>query len=377
MSCGNWCSAARLPPLTFLPPAPLAFLQADAADSVSEDEAAEAGARAPAAAGASGTSASDTAGHADASAAAGVYDPNPSYTNKQRVLVFCSRGITARYRHLMEDLRALIPHHKKDSKLDSKDNLSTINEIAEIKSCGSTVFFEVRKKRDLYLWFSKTPSGPSIKFHVVNVHTMDELRLAGNCLKGSRPLLSFDKAFDSAPHLALMKEMFIQVFNVPRGHPKSQPFHDHVLGFYVVDGRVWLRHYQIVDATQDAKALKKLLAAGEEPASLVEVGPRCVLTPVRIFAGSFGGPTLYQNPLFVSPNRLRHEARKMRGAAYADRQAAQAASSARAAELARTADPLDRMYSADAALGGDGDLSDGEAGDSASGSDSDEEDIDQ
>jgi hypothetical protein len=25
------------------------------------------------------------------------------------------------------------------------------------------------------------------------VHTMDELKLTGNCLKGSRPLLSFDK----------------------------------------------------------------------------------------------------------------------------------------------------------------------------------------
>jgi hypothetical protein len=39
------------------------------------------------------------------------------YKNKQRVLVFSTRGITARYRHLMEDLRRLIPHHKKDVKV--------------------------------------------------------------------------------------------------------------------------------------------------------------------------------------------------------------------------------------------------------------------
>ena len=34
-----------------------------------------------------------------------------NYTNKQRVLILSSRGITARYRHLMEDLKKLIPHH--------------------------------------------------------------------------------------------------------------------------------------------------------------------------------------------------------------------------------------------------------------------------
>jgi hypothetical protein len=43
------------------------------------------------------------------------------------------------------------------------------------------------------------------------VHTMDELRLSGNCLKGSRPLLSFDKAFDDLPQYQMMKELFIHV----------------------------------------------------------------------------------------------------------------------------------------------------------------------
>jgi ribosome biogenesis protein BRX1 len=30
------------------------------------------------------------------------------------------------------------------------------------------LFFEVRKKKDLYIWMSKAPSGPSVKFHVQN-----------------------------------------------------------------------------------------------------------------------------------------------------------------------------------------------------------------
>ena len=40
-----------------------------------------------------------------------------SYTHKTRCLVFGSRGLTARYRHLLEDMRALMPHHKKESKV--------------------------------------------------------------------------------------------------------------------------------------------------------------------------------------------------------------------------------------------------------------------
>lgn len=40
-----------------------------------------------------------------------------AYTNKQRVLIFGSRGMTARYRHLMEDIKSLVPHHKRESKV--------------------------------------------------------------------------------------------------------------------------------------------------------------------------------------------------------------------------------------------------------------------
>jgi hypothetical protein len=40
-----------------------------------------------------------------------------SYRNKQRLLVFSSRGVTSRSRHLMEDLRKLLPHHKKEVKV--------------------------------------------------------------------------------------------------------------------------------------------------------------------------------------------------------------------------------------------------------------------
>lgn len=160
------------------------------------------------------------------------------YTNKQRVLILASRGITARYRHLVEDLKTLIPHHKKDNKLDSKGEIQVVNEIAEMKSCNQVLYLETRKHQDLYMYLGKTPNGPSAKFHVVNIHTMDELKLTGNCMAGSRPILNFDEKFESRPHWKLIKGMLNDAFQTPLGHPKSKPFLDHVMSFFIVKNNI-------------------------------------------------------------------------------------------------------------------------------------------
>lgn len=123
---------------------------------------------------------------------------------------------------------------------------------------------------------------------------MAELKLSGNHLKGSRPVLSFDKVclnsshrskpqcfqncdcgsqtpavmarlsrnaqqkcavpmqtFDEAPHWQLLKEVLTHVFATPKRHHRSKPFFDHVTAFSVADGRVWLRNYQVERATEN------------------------------------------------------------------------------------------------------------------------------
>jgi len=226
------------------------------------------------------------------------------WTNKERVLIFSSRGINFRTRHLMQDLRTLMPHSKADTKMDRKDKLFVVNEVCEIKNCNKCLFFEAKKKQDLYMWISNSPHGPSAKFLVQNIHTLAELKMTGNCLKGSRPLLSFDPKFDKEPHFALLKELFTQTFSTPRYHPKSQPFVDHVITFTIADNRIWFRNYQII----------------EEDASLVEIGPRFVLNLIKIFQGSFGGPTLFENPDFQSPNMHRREIRLAAAARVREKQ---------------------------------------------------------
>ncbi|CDW57603.1 ribosome biogenesis protein BRX1 [Trichuris trichiura] len=223
------------------------------------------------------------------------------WTNRERVLIFCSRGTSFRDRHLMIDLISLMPHARTESKMDKKDKISSINEICEMKNCRKCIYFESRKKKDLYMWLANVPRGPTAKFLVQNVHTMLELKLTGNCLKGSRPLLSFDAHFSDQPFLMLLKEMFTQTFSVPNNHPRSKPFVDHILSFSIYDDRIWIRNYQVVNPTDGV---------------LEEIGPRMTLNLITIQGGSFGGPLLFKNPNYVSPNLIRRQIRAASSGKY-------------------------------------------------------------
>ena len=133
------------------------------------------------------------------------------------------------------------------------------------------------------------------------VHTMNELKLTGNCLLVSRPLLLFDPVrlllqkiamvdfyvggfiaimcrinqdfilrifvpsnlsfppifvfyfflvftvFYWLPHYSLIKELFIKIFSTPYYHPKSKPFIDHMFHFGLLDNHIWFRNYQVWD----------------------------------------------------------------------------------------------------------------------------------
>lgn len=221
-----------------------------------------------------------------------------SHINRQRLLVILSRGVTYRHRHLIADLLALLPHARKEPKFDLKKNLAQLNEVAELYNCNNICFFECRKHQDLYLWLTKPPNGPTVKFHVQNLHTLDELNFTGNCLKGSRPILLFDKAFEGSDHHRLLREMFVHAFGVPPNARRSKPFIDHVMTFSIVDNKIWVRNYQISESEgteEDAK----------NSTSLVEIGPRFVLTVITILEGSFGGPKIYENKEYVLPNFVR------------------------------------------------------------------------
>jgi ribosome biogenesis protein BRX1 len=191
---------------------------------------------------------------------------------------------------------------------------------------------------------------------------MDELHFTGNCLKGSRPILSFDAAFDKEPHLAVLKELFIHTFGVPKGARKSKPFVDHVMGFTIVDGKIWIRCYQINETEADKH---KSIPEGDVPAEeapkkgkstetnlgLIEIGPRFVLTPIVMLESSFGGPVIYENKEFVSPNQIRSDLRKSKAGRFNRRSEAQTQTKSKLGDMGLTTyggrknekDPLDNQ----------------------------------
>ena len=176
---------------------------------------------------------------------------------------------------------------------------------------------------------------------------MSELHFPGNCLKGSRPILSFDATFLTQPHLLLIKELLTHIFSVPKGARKSKPFVDHVMGFTIADGKIWIRCFQINEAevsrldlvgnaesgiksTNGDSVSSKVDNGAKEKKnpherqdttklSLTEIGPRFVLTPIVILESSFGGPVIYENKEFVSPNLLRSELRLGKAGKYVRR----------------------------------------------------------
>lgn len=114
------------------------------------------------------------------------------------------------------------------------------------------------------------------------------------------------------------------------------------MGFTIADGKIWIRCFQIsetavsksekpTDAGNDenedpdadgkgksTKTNAKVKGAdrGETKISLVEIGPRFVLTPIVILESSFGGPVIYENKEFVSPNQIRSEIRQSKAGRY-------------------------------------------------------------
>ncbi len=226
-----------------------------------------------------------------------------------------------------------------DAKLDSKSSLHLLNELADLHSCNNTLYFEARRHEDLYLWLSRSPNGPSAKCHVQNVHTMDELKMTGNCLKGSRGIVCFDGGWEKEEWSMLMKEMLthvsrrrlaalrqcllpndLQTFSVPRTSRRLKPFIDHILTFSLLDNKIWFRNYQVRQCSGQCQPAPQLMPlalsqiiekdplqpTGPAQTTLVEIGPRFVLTPIRMFEGSFGGPTVFENPGTTSDTLLRY-----------------------------------------------------------------------
>lgn len=151
---------------------------------------------------------------------------------------------------------------------------------------------------------------------------MGELGFGGNCLKGGRGVVVFDKSFEDSlkgnEHKTLIREMLKGVFCVPsKGVRGMKPFVDRITGVYGLDGKIWFRFYEIRETERGDNA--DLPKGSTTDITLIEIGPRMVLTPIVILEGSFGGPVIFENKEYVSSNQLRSKARLRKASKYASR----------------------------------------------------------
>jgi ribosome biogenesis protein BRX1 len=125
-------------------------------------------------------------------------------------------------------------------------------------------------------------------------------------------------------------------------NPQTKPFVDHVMGFTLADNKIWIRVYQISESEASKKkdpatpaddALPKKKGKQDFDVSLVEIGPRFVLTPIVIQESSFGGPIIYENKEFVSPNQIRADLRRAKAGKYNRRTEAQMDARAKLGDL--------------------------------------------
>lgn len=266
-------------------------------------------------------------------------------TNRQKCLVLGGRNMSSKARHLLLDLRGLMPHSREHSKLGGGAQHHHIGrdlvELCSLHQCNSFMYLDPHRSDVSYLWVGQAPAGPSVKLQVTNIHTADEIRMAGNCLKFSRALLHFDRAFETLPHLRVVKALLHMGFNTPRYHPKSKPFIDRIMSFFWLDNHIWVRHYQIVypSDSNTSNALKK------DSTSLLEIGPRFTLEPVLIMNGCCQGNVLWRSQVARAPTEQRRD-RKVRRVEKMEHNEKVAAHSEvhRARHPAPQADPLDMIF---------------------------------
>jgi len=225
-----------------------------------------------------------------------------SKAKRSKTLLVASRNQTSHSRYLMKNIyESLVPNIKRESKIDPNHDLSEITEMCSMNACTQGAYFKVVKGREYYLWIFTANNGPSIKFQLLNIHTIEEMKTLGNALQFSRPVLSFSSEFNDkeCPERLLIARMLSRLFSVPMYDQRAKPFCDRSYHFSW-KGRnvVHFRHYQISPFSDaDENDPNRL--------ELTEIGPRFDLQPVAIFTNCMYGSTIWRNAKYLSPVALR------------------------------------------------------------------------
>lgn len=221
----------------------------------------------------------------------------PAASSRSGCLIASTRGIRARHRHLLRDLTRLLPHSKPHSKVDTDEaGLDGMPALCEDNGCSTSLLLDARDPRRLYMWVAGCPDGPTSMFRVLNIHTVAELKLEARRVFGARNIVVFDEGFNRTADRRVMRAILARTFSVPRpgfADPRltiapsaagGLQAARHLISFSWLDGSIWLRVYRIQGHIDGSGAL-----------DVEEIGPRLVLSPIRIIASGFAGAILHSS----------------------------------------------------------------------------------
>ncbi|CAK91045.1 unnamed protein product (macronuclear) [Paramecium tetraurelia] len=165
---------------------------------------------------------------------------------RNHILVVPTRNLDLQHRHFMLDIMNILPHSKKTNKIKYEQLRQVIPSLCENHKCNSFIVFHTIQNQ-LILVFGSYPSGPTVKFSVLNITTIKDLQLAGNFSKKGRVLLQFDQRFNNITKYKLLKEIITLLFNVSQAR-FTDNYIDRIFTFTTegeAQNRIWFRQFEI------------------------------------------------------------------------------------------------------------------------------------
>jgi hypothetical protein len=140
-----------------------------------------------------------------------------------------------------------------------------------VKSEASVVMIASynKKKKSSEIMLKQRQNEMMIKFQILNLTQNSSKIFFGNFNKNSRPLVLFDTIFKERPDLNVFRKLILSFFKSKLTQPNLLPSFDHIISFFYIRSKIFLRIYQICNNKKN-QANKKI----KNQFCFVEIGPR-------------------------------------------------------------------------------------------------------
>nr|UXY87374.1 ribosome biogenesis protein BRX1 [Cryptomonas sp.] len=199
---------------------------------------------------------------------------------KTTIFIAINPKICTKTKNLAKDLFNIIPNSKLIYNAKKRNFSIEMKYISKSNENNLSIFFNSIKSKIDQILISSHFYDVTYLFSIYNFKSCADFCFFGNCSKWSKPIIVFDKYFDDKPHLAILKNIFVEIFTSKSKGKLSEPLVDHVISFVYVNSKVWLRVYQV-------KYIKNLGlddSKREEEVIFLEIGPRVSLIPIKAWS---------------------------------------------------------------------------------------------